>query len=215
MAEFYTYDLSGVFEMRDPTGADIGGASDVTGTLSIDMATGSGTATFSTQTPFFGTIWIAHDITIQMTGEDTMTVDMLFDWGTNLDIEVTVDMGVAFNADGSATFTTLDTDGDGILGSPMDNGPFTGFNIGFDFALTNGSVVVQIIATDEDTPMIIDLIANHSEVNIANANVTTVTSADGVVVINNLPGTDLDGTITFIPNADFNGIATVNYTIYC
>jgi hypothetical protein len=66
-----------------------------------------------------------------MTGEDTMTVDMLFDWGTNLDIKVTIDMGVAFDVNGNATFTTLDTDGDGTLGSPMDNGPFVGFTAAF------------------------------------------------------------------------------------
>jgi hypothetical protein len=104
------------------------------------MATGSGTATFSTQTPFFGTIWEAHDIIIELIddedGDDTtfdVNVDMLFDWGTNLDTSVHVDAEIQINEDGTATFTTVDEDADGITGSPIDNGLFVGFNAAFIF----------------------------------------------------------------------------------
>jgi len=79
----------GLFDLYDPTGLKLsddiaagpdGGASDVTGTLSIDMATGSGTATFSSSQDLFGFPWAAHDVTVQMTGADTATFSMLFDW---------------------------------------------------------------------------------------------------------------------------------------
>jgi len=126
----------GLFDIFDPSGVSIGSANDVVGMMSIDTVTGAGTASLSSVTPFFGQLWNAHDITVQMTGEDTMTVNMLFDWGTNIDIAVTVDMGVVFNADGTATFTTLDTDGDGIIGQPMDNGPFVGFTAAFSGVAT-------------------------------------------------------------------------------
>ena len=118
---------NGIFEMYDPLGFNIGGASDVIGSISIDITTGQGSANFRSETPFYGNLWIAHDVVVQMTGEDTMKVNMLFDWGEERDISITVYMGIEFYADGSAKFTTLDSDSDNILGYPMDSGPFPVF----------------------------------------------------------------------------------------
>jgi len=62
-------------------------------------------------------------------------------------------------------------------------------------------------STDEDTPVTIPVLANDSDLDGNPLTVTAATSPDGTVVINP------DGTITFSPNPNFNGIATITYTI--
>ena len=217
----------GLFEMFDPTGANIGGSDDVVGTMAINMATGQGTASFSSDQQFFGQDWYAHDITIQMTGTDTMTVSMLFDWGTNTNISVKVDMGVAFNADGTATFTTLDTDGDGILGYPMDNGPFVGFSAAFsgdadpvalDQAISTVTVDVvaindapvakdDIAATDEDTLITINVLDNDYDVDGDFLTISAASATNGTVSVN------VDGSLDYKGNSNFFGTDTITYTI--
>ena len=62
-------------------------------------------------------------------------------------------------------------------------------------------------ATNEDTPVVIDVLANDSD---ANGDALTVVSAGGAangVVTNN--GTD----VTYAPDADFNGIDAFTYTV--
>ncbi len=61
--------------------------------------------------------------------------------------------------------------------------------------------------TAEDTPVTIPVLANDNDPDGDPLTVTGATSPDGTVVIN------ADGTITFIPNPNFNGIATITYTI--
>jgi len=169
----------GLFQMFDPTGANIGGSDDLAGTMAINLATGQGTASFSSDQLFFGQDWYAHDITLVMTGADTMTVDMLFDWGTNTNIAVKVDVSVVFNADGTASFTTLDTDGDGILGFPMDNGPFVGFSAAFSGDADSVSleqaistVTVDVVAVN-DAPVANDDTAATNEDTTVNITVLT------------------------------------------
>ncbi|MCX7565305.1 cadherin-like domain-containing protein [Sulfitobacter sp. F26169L] len=62
-------------------------------------------------------------------------------------------------------------------------------------------------ATDEDTEVIIDVLGNDSDPDGDPLEVTEATSADGTVEINS------NGTLTFTPAPDFNGEATINYTI--
>ena len=65
--------------------------------------------------------------------------------------------------------------------------------------------------TDEDTPVVVDLIGNDTDVDNPNADLLisgTPTSADGRVVVN------ADGrSVTFTPNPGFTGAATINYTV--
>ena len=61
--------------------------------------------------------------------------------------------------------------------------------------------------TDEDTLVTIDVLGNDSDEDGDELTVTEATSDDGTVVIN------ADGTLDFTPNPDFNGEATINYTI--
>jgi large repetitive protein len=62
-------------------------------------------------------------------------------------------------------------------------------------------------STDEDTPVTIPVLANDTDIDGNLLTVTAATSPNGTVVINP------DGTITFTPAANFNGVATINYTI--
>jgi len=202
----------GIFEMFDSEGVSIGGAIDVIGSISIDITTGQGSANFSSKTPFFGYLWTAHDIVVQMTSEDTMKVSMLFDWGDNTDIVVAVDMGIDFNADGTARFTTLDTDGDNILGYPMDSGPFVGLSAAFSGA---GTLVVNSapVASDdtaytqEDDSVFIDVLRNDTDVDGDTLAVISATAENGTVTIKD------DGVLAYTASQDFNGIDTITYTV--
>ncbi len=62
-------------------------------------------------------------------------------------------------------------------------------------------------STAEDTAVIVSILANDSDIDGNPLTVTTATAANGSVVINP------DGTITYTPNANFNGVDTVSYTI--
>ncbi|WP_353472477.1 Ig-like domain-containing protein [Salipiger sp. H15] len=61
--------------------------------------------------------------------------------------------------------------------------------------------------TDEDVAVTIDVLANDSDPDGDTLTVTTATATNGSVVING------DGTLTFTPDADYNGDAEITYTI--
>jgi VCBS repeat-containing protein len=61
--------------------------------------------------------------------------------------------------------------------------------------------------TPEDTPVTVAVLANDGDVDGDPLTVTSASSPEGTVTPN------ADGTITFTPNADFNGVATVTYAI--
>lgn len=62
-------------------------------------------------------------------------------------------------------------------------------------------------ATAEDTPVTITVLTNDSDVDGDTLSVTGASAANGTVVRN------ADGTITYTPNANFNGADTISYTI--
>jgi len=63
--------------------------------------------------------------------------------------------------------------------------------------------------TDEDTPITVDLLANDTDMEGDELTVTaaTVPAEQGTLVDNG------DGTVTFTPAPDFNGTATISYSI--
>ncbi|GGD32703.1 Ig-like domain-containing protein [Sinisalibacter lacisalsi] len=61
--------------------------------------------------------------------------------------------------------------------------------------------------TDEDTAVVIDVLANDSDPDGDLLTVTEATSPDGMVEINP------DGTLTFTPDENFNGSTTIAYTV--
>ncbi|WP_432199573.1 Ig-like domain-containing protein [Erythrobacter sp. W53] len=61
--------------------------------------------------------------------------------------------------------------------------------------------------TEEDTPVNIPVLANDNDPDGDDLSVTSAVAANGTVVI------EADGTVTYTPNADFNGTDTITYTI--
>jgi hypothetical protein len=205
-----TYDLSGVFKMKDANGDAVGTDDNtVTGSLSIDHATGEGTITMTSTQAFYGMQWTASDITLSQNSNDTYTSAMTFTWGTSI-IAVTLDLDATFNADGTATLTAIDGPGaDGIIGNPMDNGPFTGFNAGFDFALSNQADVAYdaVAGAAEDAAYVIDVLSNDTDTDGDVLTVTSATAPNGTVDINT------DGTLTYTGSLNYNGTDTITYTV--
>jgi len=79
----------------------------------------------------------------------------------------------------------------------------------FTYSVTNPAPTAanDSATTDEDTPVIIDVLANDNDPDGDDLTVTVASAPNGVVVINP------DGTITYTPNQDFNGTDTITYTI--
>ena len=65
----------------------------------------------------------------------------------------------------------------------------------------------DVASTGEDTPVIIAVLGNDRDPDADMLTVTAATAPNGTVVIN------ADGTITYTPDADFNGTDTITYTI--
>ncbi|NJO74750.1 MAG: tandem-95 repeat protein [Leptolyngbyaceae cyanobacterium RM1_406_9] len=115
---------------------------------------------------------------------------------------------LSFNSDGSFVYTpNPDFNGtDSFTYQVTDaNG-----DVGTAIATITVNPVVDIAddnrSTDEDTPVVIPVLANDSFA--AGATVTSVTnSSNGTVVINP------DGTVTYTPNPDFNGSDSFTYTV--
>jgi len=100
---------SGTFTMYDPTGSVVGGSAVVTGDTTVSM---------TSPTAFFGFKWTAHDISCTGT-----LCDAPFDWGATSNIPVVLDWGVS-----GSVWETQDGDSNGIPGTAMTAGPFTGFS---------------------------------------------------------------------------------------
>ena len=194
------------FDMYDTTGARVGGSDDVTGSMTIDMATGAGTATLASSQLFFGYLWTAHDVTVQMTSDTTATFSMLFDWSTNLDIPVTLDTSITFNDDGTMSFAALDTDGDGIVGTPMASGPFAGFTPAF-----SGTVYPEEVFNSQPVVSDVNLagdIVGLDTINTVMTNAYYITNVGErfVATKNNLANVEFD---LYRPHSSYTGTFTI------
>jgi large repetitive protein len=67
--------------------------------------------------------------------------------------------------------------------------------------------VNDVAATNEDTPLVISPLANDSDLDGNPLTITAANASNGTVVIN------ANGTITYTPNANFNGTDVITYTI--
>ncbi len=106
----------------------------------------------------------------------------------------------AENFNGEATITYTITDG---------NGGSDTADLVIDVTPVNDDPVANDDAetTPFDTPVIIDVLDNDTDVDGDTLRVTEATSPDGDVTIN------ADGTLTFTPTAGFEGDAVIDYTI--
>jgi hypothetical protein len=148
-AQAVDFDTAGVFNMYDPTGAYVGGASNVTGFIDTDTMTWGVAST----TPFFGMLWSASGG--QLYGEGTHTVSTVdaggasggdvtftvgagqlggninFAWGGTTGIDVFNVWDITNNGT-SLVYTSTDIDNNDILGLGMVDGPFPGFSANFN-----------------------------------------------------------------------------------
>jgi hypothetical protein len=123
-------DFKGTMYMYDPTGAQVMKDPDITGKMTMDMYTMGGTATMSSPNPFFGYNWTVDNIKVSM-HMTSMTADMSMDmhWGASLiPVRMTVQMGFDLLKTTWVLMESIDTEKDGIPGTKMASGPFTGFS---------------------------------------------------------------------------------------
>ena len=142
MVMFASSAMAANFEMYDTTGAYVGGNTDTVVTMDGASIADSTVFGLSSTTLFFGLLWTAHDGVVLGAGDyniDTIegaplvfTVPagmtgghILFDWGATTNI----DLVNVWDAAGSS----IDVDGDGILGIGMTDGAFLGFSANFNF----------------------------------------------------------------------------------
>ncbi len=153
------------------------------------------------------------------TEEDTpVTIDVLAN-DTDLDGDtLTVtgasspDGSVTINADGTITFTPAENfNGETTISYTVEDG-----NGGTDTATVTVTVTPvnddpvandDTSSTDYNTAVVVDVLANDTDVDGDTLTVTGATSPDGDVTIN------ADGTITFTPTTGFSGDATIEYTV--
>jgi large repetitive protein len=113
-------------------------------------------------------------------------------------ISGTVDNGASQINGGIYAITVTASDGNGGMVSST-----------FTYTVTNPAPMAadDSATTNEDTPVIISVLANDNDPDGDALSVTSATAPNGTVVIN------ADGSITYTPNANFNGTDTVTYTI--
>ncbi len=144
------------FTMLDPDGSYVGGNNSTAFTwdsTAKDYSDGVANATLSSTSKFFSAIWTAHAVEVLAPGSYSfdsaagggnaesgmvnLTVGagqlgahMLFDWNGNFNIDVVQLWSVT-----GTTLTSMDVDGNGILGCPMaPGGPFAGFEANFNIS---------------------------------------------------------------------------------
>lgn len=142
----------GTFEMYDPAGDYVGGATNVTGFIDIEAMTWGVAST----TAFFGLKWTASGGTLFGPGTYTMNVNgdgadadegdgnvtftvgagqmggnINFAWGATSGIDVFQVWDITPNGS-NFNWTSTDIDGNGILGLGMIDGPFPGFEANFN-----------------------------------------------------------------------------------
>ncbi len=119
---------------------------------------------------------------------------------------------VAINPDGTLTYTpNADFNGTETITYTISDGQggTSTATVTVTVAPVNDPPVAanDIASTDEDTPVTIGVLANDSDIDGDPLTVTTATAGNGAVTINP------DGTVIYVPNADFNGTDTITYTI--
>ncbi|AKS46067.1 Ca2+-binding protein, RTX toxin-related [Octadecabacter temperatus] len=130
-------------------------------------------------------------------GEFVLNADGSFDFSANGDFET---LGVGDTADTQITYTV--SDGNGGEATTTLTITINGLNDAPD-------AVNDADTTDEDTAITVDLLANDTDVDGDTLTVTgaTVPAEQGTLVDNG------DGTVTFTPAENFNGTATISYSI--
>ena len=144
------------------------------------------------------------NVLVNDTDIDGDTLDVTGATAANGSVTVNADNTLSYtpNADfnGVDTITYAIADGNGgtdsaevtVTVAPVNDAPVAGD----DSAIT-----------DEDTPVNVAVLANDSDVDGDALSVTSALAGNGTVAI------ESDGSLTYTPNADFNGTDTITYTV--
>ncbi|PTX55830.1 CshA-type fibril repeat protein [Litoreibacter ponti] len=160
----------------------------------------------------------ANDDTASVDEDDSVTIDVLANDTDPENDDLTVidasspDGEVAINADGTITFKPDENfNGDTTITYTIEDeaGNTDTATVDVTVAPVNDDPVANddAVSTDEDTPVTIPVLDNDTDLDGDDLTVTEATSPDGEVVIN------ADGTITFTPDENFNGVTTITYTV--
>ena len=119
---------------------------------------------------------------------------------------------VTINSDGTLTFTPDENyNGPAEITYTVEdgNGGSDEGTVSVDVTPVNDDPVAgdDVATTPEDTPVIIDVLGNDSDVDGDDLTVTAASSPNGDVTINP------DGTLTFTPDENYNGPAEITYTV--
>ncbi len=199
--------------------ADFNGEDTFSYTLS-DLQGGTDTATVTVTVNAINDPPVANDDTATTDEDNAVVIEVLAndtdsDGGT-LSIESTTAAAngtVVVNADGTITYTpNADFNGDDTFSytlSDLQGGTDTATVIITVNAINDPPVANDDTATtDEDNAAVIEVLANDTDRDGGTLTVdSTTAAANGTVVVNP------DGTITYTPNADFNGEDTFSYTL--
>ncbi len=113
----------------------------------------------------------------------------------------------AANAFGTATVTVVAKDDGGTANGGVDTSTEQTFVIAISGVADDPVAVDDTAVTDEDTPVTIDVLTNDSDPDNDDLTVTQASAQNGTAVI------EADGTLTYTPDADFNGTDTISYTV--
>ncbi|MGB4072523.1 cadherin-like domain-containing protein, partial [Pseudomonas sp.] len=104
------------------------------------------------------------------------------------------------NYNGPATFTYTVSDGQGGTASAT-------VTIGVKPVNDAPTAAADSVTTNEDTPVILNVLANDVDVDGNSLSITSATASNGTVVIN------ADNTLSFTPASNFSGTAQIQYSI--
>lgn len=162
----------------------------------------------------------ANDDTATTDEDESVTIDVLANDTDPENDDLTVigatspDGEVTINGDGTLTFTPAENfNGDTTITYEIEDeaGNTSTGTVTVTVAPVNDDPVAvdDTATTDEDTPVVIDLIGNDTDVDgdPLNIGAVSVPADQGTVVDNG------DGTVTFTPAPNFNGDATITYTV--
>ena len=205
--------------------ADFNGDADFTYTVTDGDLT-SNTATVTVDVAAVNDAPVAADDSLMATEDTPVTYTAAQLLGNDSDVDgdsitiasVTSGTGgtAVLNPDGTVTFTpNADFNGDADFTYTVTDGDLTSntATVTVDVAAVNDAPVAaddSLMAT-EDTPVTYtaaQLLGNDSDVDGDSITIASVTSGTGGTAVLNP-----DGTVTFTPNADFNGDADFTYTV--
>jgi CshA-type fibril repeat protein/VCBS repeat-containing protein len=190
-------------------------------TISYSISDGNGGTSSATVTVTVNSVNdapVANDDTASVSEDGSVAIDVLAN-DTDVDGDTptataasATNGSVSINPDGTVQYTpNADFNGIDTITYSIDdgNGGVSSATVTVTVSAQNDAPVAnnETGTTDEDTPVTLDVLANDTDVDGDSLSVDTATAGNGTVVINP------DGTLTYTPEANFNGVDTITYTI--